>query len=215
MYVAYGHSVYSGVHGLEFGHVSVVAVLGGMRLHVGRPRKQFPHHNHRENHAYHAQGIGHGAAQCGSACRYSKLLERLLCGTQSGSVGGGSAKHTHHVGHAYSACLCYRHGRQGAQGHQREAVQVELQAPRTEGTEEARPHFQAEFVDKQHKAEILRVFKHLRVNGETEMSSEDTHEKHERDAERHAPHTDFTEAETYGYDYRQHAYRLHRTMAAK
>ncbi len=193
----------------------MVAVLGVTWFHVGGAGKEFPHHNHCQNNAHHAQRIGHGATQCGSACRYSKLLERLLRGTESRSVGGGSAKHSHHVGHAYSARLGYSHGRQGAQGHQRETIHVEFKAARTEGTEEAGPHFQAEFVDKQHQTEILSVFKHLRVNGESEMPREDTHEKHERDAERHAPHTDFTESETDGYDYRQHAYRLHRTMAAK
>ena len=69
---------------------------------------------------------------------------------------------------------------------------------------------QPEHIDKHHQAERLGVVKHLRIDRQSDVSSQDSDEEHEGHAQRHTTNANLAKCKTHTTYQRQHDHRLQR-----
>ena len=159
---------------------------------------------HGQDDAHHAQGVGGGIAaghEVGLLGTVGHYAHGLLRGGETGGVGHGAAHNAHqgrdvlHVAEEIDA-EHYGHVEHNHEHRQ----EVEPHAAFLERREEARAHLEADGEDEEDEAELAHEFKHVAVDGVAEMPHQDTHEKHESDAERHSGHLHFADIYTGGND---------------
>ena len=183
-------------------------VLDVLGLALGVDLEDDLDHNHRQDDAHHAQGIGsgiahrHGLVERGGVGALG-LDERLLGGTQAGRVGHGSREDAHQVGDAHGAhTIIYSHGHGDVERDDEHSQAVEHQAALLERREEAGAHLQSDREDEQDEAKLLNEFDDVGVDGEAQVSGQDAHEQDKGCAERDAKDFLFAQDHTQGDDER-------------
>ena len=83
-------------------------------------------------------------------------------------------------------------GHHDSQQNHQHGQHIQFQPSLSQGREKTGSHLYPQGIHENNQPETLRVIQHLRIDRQPEMSCHDTHEKHESDAQRHAPHADFS-----------------------
>ena len=167
---------------------------------IRRSCPDLPHHRKGDDDAHYAERICHGAAQSGPVDRKMHLLQGLLGRAESRSIGGGPAEDAYHVRHLHPASVCDADSHKSAKQNHPEAKEIELHSPLAEGTEESGAYLKAQLIDEKGKPETLGEVEHLRVDGESDMSGQNTDEEDKRHAEADPHHPDLAESQSGGYD---------------
>ena len=90
------------------------------------------------------------------------------------------------------------HSQQCARSHHCQRQHIEPRAAAAESTHEARPHLQAQRVDKQHKAHIHRVLQDYRIDAQSAVPRQNAGKEHKRHTEAHALHLHLAKADAHG-----------------
>ena len=177
----------------------VVVVLFGVVVTL-QPTAHDDQHN---DDADHADGIGHRTAQGGHGRRLAELLERLLCRTQRGGIGRGTAEHAHQIGEGHPTRQGDHHGQHRADQHHTDAQQIEDGATVTERGDKTGTDMQTEGIHEENESEALGIGEHLRIEFQPKGAGQNAGKEHERDAEADAAKTKLSQRETEGADGRQ------------
>ena len=213
--LCYGASCYRGVHHDELPHKGLVVVAYAMRLEVGRLHEELAYEYHRNDDTHHAERIGHGTSQCSAAAWQVCCRQSLLCGTQCGCVGGGTAEYSHHVGDAHGQHETQAECHHRAEDDDGESPEVERDALVAHEAHEVWTHMQSQGIDKDAESECLRETQHSLIGTEMQASCHDAHEENERHSKRYAAHMELSHCQAERYDERQQNDGLYCRVCAK
>ena len=107
----------------------------------------------------------------------AQVAERLLCGTQSGSVGYGTRQDTCHRGNGSSRSIEYSQCGGDTQRYHNDAEHVETSAAILERREETGAHLKADGVNEEYQSELLQKVEQVLIEVEREMTEDKTDEK--------------------------------------
>ncbi len=155
--------------------------------------------DHGEDDADNAERIGHRISHGNRGIADARrIVIGLLCRTQTGGIGHGTAEDTDHRRELHVRHLPQNKGDAHAQGNAQHRKAVEFQTAFPERREKTRAHLHAHREDEDNEAEILDEAQHHRIDHQAEMTGEDTHEENPRHAQRYAGYLDLRQRRSDG-----------------
>ena len=180
----------------------LILVLGQLRLFLGEVHAEdVADGDDGADDAQHAQRVSAGIAQGDGVARVVQLVQRLLCGAKTGSVGHCAIEDAHHHGQVHTAVgnEVNGEGHGDVEHNDQHRKQVQRHAALLEGREERRTYLKADAEHEQRQTELTQEMQDGRGNGEAEVPHQDAHEEHEGHAQRDARHLDFAQHDAYRY----------------
>ena len=161
----------------------MVIIIITPNLQVGRFHKDLAQEHHGKDDTHHSQGISDRTAQSRSTTRQSQLLQGLLGSTQSRRIGSSTTENAHHIRQTDRQHQAQGERENGSHGDDCQAPEIERDTLVAHRTEEVRTHIESQHIHEHSESETLGKLQHVLIDGESEMTRHDTHEKYEGYAE--------------------------------
>ena len=184
-------------------------------LQVFGPDHGLAQQDHREDYADNAQRIRDRTAESRRSAVQPELVQGLLGRTQGRRIGRRPAEDADHVRQADRREPGKGDGHERSDQDDPHPEDIQFHAAFPEGVEETGTDLEAQGVHEDDQAEILRESQHLRVDGQAEMTGQDTAEENEGDTQRNTGDLDPSQHQTGDDDQENDHDRLHGGITGK